>query len=57
MLLELLTDNQQFTQFLRIAHELCDRYRDVATASLIENWIDEAERRCWFLAEIVAGGA
>lgn len=57
MLLELLTDNQQFTQYLRIAHELCDRYRDVATASLIENWIDQAERRCWFMAEIVAGGA
>jgi len=55
MLLELLTDNQQFIQFLRIAHELCDRHRDVATASLIENWIDQAERRSWFLAEIVAG--
>jgi starvation-inducible DNA-binding protein len=55
MLLELLTDNQQFTQFLRVAHELCDRYRDVATASLIENWIDQAERRSWFLAEIGAG--
>jgi starvation-inducible DNA-binding protein len=57
MLLELLTDNQQFIQFLRVAHELCDRHRDVATASLIENWIDQAERRSWFLAEIVAGGA
>ena len=57
MLVELLTDNQQFTQFLRIAHELCDRHRDVATASLIENWIDQAERRSWFLGEIGAGGA
>jgi len=57
MLLELLTDNQQFIQFLRIAHELCDRNRDVATASLIENWIDQAERRAWFLAEIGAGAA
>jgi starvation-inducible DNA-binding protein len=36
---------------------LCDRHRDIATASLIENWIDQAERRSWFLAEIVAGGA
>ena len=37
---------------LREAHELCDRHRDVATASLIENWIDETEGRTWFLAEI-----
>jgi len=54
MLLELLTDNQQFIQFLRIAHELCDQNRDVATARLIENWIDEAERGSWFLAQVGA---
>ena len=36
---------------LREAHELCDEQKDVATASLIENWIDEAERRAWFLFE------
>ena len=51
MLKELLDDNRQLTRFLRSSHELCDRYRDVATASLLENWIDEAERRIWFLAE------
>jgi starvation-inducible DNA-binding protein len=49
---ELLDDNRQLTRFPRSTHELCDRHRDVATASLLENWIDEAERRIWFLAEI-----
>jgi starvation-inducible DNA-binding protein len=53
MLAELAEDNRQLTRFLRETHELCDRYHDVATASLIENWIDETERRTWFLAEIV----
>jgi starvation-inducible DNA-binding protein len=52
MLKELLDDNRQLTRFLRSTHELCDRHRDVATANLLENWIDEAERRSWFLAEI-----
>jgi len=51
MLRELLDDNRQLTTFLRQAHELCDRQRDIATASLIENWIDETERRIWFLSE------
>ena len=51
MLAELRNDNQQLTRELRSAHELCDRRNDVATASLIENWIDETERRAWFLAE------
>ena len=51
MLRELLDDNRRLTTFLRQAHELCDRHRDVATASLIENWIDETERRVWFLTE------
>jgi len=51
MLTELCADNQQLTQFLRSAHEVCDEHNDVATASLIENWIDETERRTWFLAE------
>jgi DNA-binding ferritin-like protein len=37
---------------LYATHEVCDRHNDVATASLIENWIDETERRTWFLAEI-----
>jgi len=53
MLSELCDDNQQLTRFLRATHEVCDQHNDVATASLIENWIDETERRTWFLAEIV----
>jgi starvation-inducible DNA-binding protein len=51
MLAELVDDNQQLTKFLRSTHEICDRHNDVATASLIENWIDETERRAWFLFE------
>jgi starvation-inducible DNA-binding protein len=54
MLAELRDDNLQLTRYLRAAHEVCDRHNDVATASLIENWIDETERRHWFLAEITA---
>jgi starvation-inducible DNA-binding protein len=54
MLTELHNDNQQLTRELRSTHELCDRRNDVATASLIEVWIDETERRTWFLSEIVA---
>jgi starvation-inducible DNA-binding protein len=53
MLAEVCADNQHLTRFLRSAHELCDRHNDVATASLIEVWIDQTERRTWFLAEIV----
>jgi len=53
MLTELRNDNRQLTRELRSAHELCERRNDVATASLIENWIDETERRTWFLSEIV----
>jgi starvation-inducible DNA-binding protein len=53
MVAELCADNQRLTRFLRSAHELCDRHNDVATASLIEVWIDQTERRTWFLAEIV----
>ena len=52
MIRELCDDNQQLTRSLRAAHEICDRHNDVATASLIEVWIDESERRTWFLAEI-----
>jgi starvation-inducible DNA-binding protein len=51
MLAELRSDNQQLTAEMRRVHELCDDYGDVATASLLENWIDEAERRVWFLYE------
>jgi starvation-inducible DNA-binding protein len=55
MLRELMSDNHQLTSFLRIAHDVCDRNGDVATASLIEVWIDQAEGRGWFLAAIVLG--
>lgn len=50
MLAELASDNRELTVLLRKAHEICDRHEDVATASLIENWIDESERRTWFLS-------
>jgi starvation-inducible DNA-binding protein len=55
MLAELAEDNRAAVVSLREAHSLCDEEGDVATASLIENWIDEAERRTWFLSEIVKG--
>jgi starvation-inducible DNA-binding protein len=51
MLAELRDDNKQLVANLRETHDLCDEHRDVATASLIEVWIDEAERRTWFLFE------
>ena len=51
MLAELAEDNKALTGRLREAHNVCDEGRDVATASLIEVWIDEAERRTWFLFE------
>jgi starvation-inducible DNA-binding protein len=52
MLAELLGDNLQLALSLRGAHGLCDGYGDVASASLIETWIDKAERRIWFLYEV-----
>ncbi|MGH8093258.1 MAG: Dps family protein [Chthoniobacterales bacterium] len=51
MLAELQEDNQTLAARLREAHNVCDEHRDVATASLIEVWIDETERRTWFLSE------
>ena len=51
MLAELRDDNKQLVASLREVHAVCDEHNDVATASLIENWIDEAERRTWFLFE------
>ena len=51
MLAELREDNVRLAGFMRETHSLCDEYGDVATASLLENWIDEAERRTWFLFE------
>jgi starvation-inducible DNA-binding protein len=53
MLTDLLANNQELIKYLRATHDVCDRHNDVATASLIENWIDETERRVWFLFEIV----
>jgi starvation-inducible DNA-binding protein len=53
MLTALLVNNQELINYLRATHEICDEYNDVATASLIENWIDESEGRVWFLYEII----
>src|SRR5246127_5553920 len=49
MLAELSADNQALTRYFRSAHETCDKYNDVATASLIEIWIDQTQRRTWVL--------
>jgi starvation-inducible DNA-binding protein len=51
MLAELREDNQRLAARMRETHNVCDEYGDVATASLLEVWIDEAERRAWFLFE------
>jgi len=51
MLSELREDNTALLASMRRTHELCDDHNDVATASLLENWIDQAERRIWFLFE------
>ncbi len=51
MLAELRDDNKQLVNEMRRTHALCDEHHDVATASLLEVWIDEAERRTWFLFE------
>jgi starvation-inducible DNA-binding protein len=51
MLAELCEDNKALAARLRESHNVCDEYRDLATASLIETWIDETERRTWFLFE------
>jgi starvation-inducible DNA-binding protein len=51
MLAELADDNRQLTHLLRSAHAVCDEHNDVAAASLIETWIDQTERRTWFLFE------
>jgi len=51
MLAELREDNKTLASRLREVHDVCDEHRDIASASLIENWIDETERRTWFLFE------
>jgi starvation-inducible DNA-binding protein len=55
MIAELADDNKTMAERLRETHNVCDEHRDIATASLIENWIDETERRTWFLSEIIRG--
>jgi len=55
MLGELMTDNKATIQAMRAAHELADEHRDVATASLLETFIDGAEKRTWFLFEASRG--
>jgi starvation-inducible DNA-binding protein len=51
MLAELAEDNREMAKAMREAHGICDEHEDVATASLLENYIDETERRAWFLYE------
>src|SRR6202166_3413035 len=56
MLAELREDNKSLVSELRVTHDLCDEHRDIASASLIEVWIDETERRTWFLFEASRAG-
>ncbi len=55
MLRELMNDNKHVAEAMREAHEIADEHEDVATASLLENFIDETERRTWFLFEASRG--
>lgn len=55
MLRRLLEDNKHFAMHLQAAHEVCDENADIATASLLENFMDETERRSWFLFETIKG--
>lgn len=54
MLAELRADNREFTRYLLLTHVVCQERNDVATASLIENWIDQTQRRTWFLSEALS---
>jgi starvation-inducible DNA-binding protein len=56
MLSELMNDNKAMARAMRDAHEVCDEHKDVATASLLENFIDETEQRTWFLFEAAQRG-
>ena len=56
MIAELREDNKALAQRFREAHGVCDEHRDIATASLIEVWVDETERRTWFLFETGRAG-
>lgn len=53
MIAELCADNQALTRYLRTAHQICEQHHDVATNSKIEVWIDETERRTWFLTQML----
>ena len=53
MLAELYNDNVRLHGFMREAHVVCEGNEDVASASVLENWIDETERRIWFLYEVI----
>jgi starvation-inducible DNA-binding protein len=55
MLSELMADNKATIGAMRVAHELADKHEDVATASLLEQFIDDAEKRTWFLFEVSRG--
>jgi starvation-inducible DNA-binding protein len=57
MLRELMNDNKSVAAAMRRAHEVADEHDDVATASLIENWIDQTEKRTWFLFEAARGAS
>ncbi|MBS0245778.1 MAG: DNA starvation/stationary phase protection protein [Proteobacteria bacterium] len=57
MIAELRDDTQRVVTAMREAHDLCDEHNDVATASLLENYIDAAEKRVWFLYEIGRKGS
>ena len=57
MLKELMDDNKKVAANMRKAHEVADEHDDIATASLIENWIDQTEKRTWFLFEAARGAS
>jgi starvation-inducible DNA-binding protein len=57
MLKELMADNKKVAERMRKAHEVADEHEDIATASLIENWIDQTEKRTWFLFEAARGAS
>ncbi len=56
MLAELRDDNRMLAAQLRQAHGLCNEHRDIASASLLEGWLDQTEQRTWFLFEASRGG-
>lgn len=57
MLRELMNDNKKVAEAMRKAHKVCDDHDDIASASLIENWIDQTEKRTWFLFEAARGAS